>query len=234
MQNTATEKNNILCDSVDLSLIFGGKESSRFTNFINNKSDDLFSIFNSMIAPRLSYRTNRITSTAYGTVCFNGCVELESVKLSKVMNHCESAVCFVATIGGKIEKEIARLTNENSLFDAYILDSMGSMAVEKMAEEFWKDMQKKYFTEDKGITLRFSPGYCDWPIIEQNKLFHRLLDARQTDVTLTDSCLMNPRKSISGLFGIHPFRTGDGPVSPYNPCSDCKKRNCSEKRFSPK
>ncbi|MBN2514906.1 MAG: hypothetical protein JXC33_02610 [Deltaproteobacteria bacterium] len=144
------------------------------------------------------------------------------------MKHCKDAVCFIATIGDGVEKEIARLTEEERLFDAYILESMGSMAVENMVDAFFKDMETKYNAQDKGITLRFSPGYCDWSVKEQKKLF-RLIDATRIDVTLTDSCLMHPRKSISGIFGIHPF-DGDNPVFQYNPCSDCMKKDCTARR----
>jgi uncharacterized protein YqkB len=228
MQNIATIEINTLCDGIDLSRLFGRKKSSRFTDFINNKSDDLFSKFNTLVTPLLSYQIKEIDSISKGTVYLENGIELKSPKLSKVMEHCEDAICFIATIGNGVEKEIARLTNEERLFDAYILESMGSMAVENMVDSFCQDMEIKYNAQDKGITLRFSPGYCDWPVAEQKKLF-RIVDSGHINVTLTDSCLMHPRKSISGVFGIHPF-DGDNPVSPYNPCCDCKKKDCMARR----
>jgi uncharacterized protein YqkB len=228
MQNIATIEINTLSDGIDLSSLFGRKKSSRFTDFINNKSDDLFSKFNTLVTPLLSYKIKKIDSINKGTVYLEEGIELKSPKLSKVMKHCEDAICFIATIGSGVEREIARLTEEERLFDAYILESMGSMAVESMVDAFCKDMETKYNAQDKGVTLRFSPGYCDWPVAEQKKLF-RILDAEKINVTLTDSCLMHPRKSISGVSGIHPF-DGDNPVSPYNPCSDCKKKDCMARR----
>lgn len=228
MQNIATIETNALCDGIDLSRLFGQKKSSRFTDFINNKSDDLISRFNTLVNPLLSYKTKKIESIDQGTIYLDKGIELKSSKLSKVMKHCEYAVCFIATIGDGVEKELARLTYEERLFDAYILESMGSMAVESMVDAFCKDMETKYNAQDKGTTLRFSPGYCDWPVAEQKKLF-RIIDAGKINVTLTDSCLMHPRKSISGTFGIHPF-DGNNSVSPYNPCSDCKKKDCTARR----
>jgi hypothetical protein len=228
MQNIATIEIDTLCDGIDLSRPFGRKKSSRFTDFINNKSDDLLSLFNTLVTPLLSYQIKKIDSIDNGAVYLENGIELKSWKLSKVMKHCEDALCFIATIGSGVEKELARLTDEERLFDAYILESMGSMAVESMVDAFFKDMETKYSAQDKGVTLRFSPGYCDWPVAEQKKLF-RILDAGQINVTLTDSCLMHPRKSISGVFGIHPF-DGANPVSPYNPCSDCNNKDCMARR----
>ena len=185
-------------------------------------------MFNTLVTPLISYQIKKIDSIDNGTVYLEKGIELESMKLSKTMKHCEDAICFIATIGNGVEKKIARLTNEKHLFDAYILESMGSMAVENMVDAFCKDMKTKYTAKDKGITLRFSPGYCDWPVAEQKKLF-RILDAEKINVTLADSCLMHPRKSISGVFGIHSFDR-DNPVPPYNPCSDCKKKDCTARR----
>jgi len=228
MQNTATIEINTLYEGIDLSRLFGGKKSSRSTNFINNKSDDFLSMFNTLVTPLLSYQIKKIDSIDNGTVYLENGIELKSPKLSKVMKHCEDAICFVATIGSGIEKELSQLMDGKRLFDAYLLESMGSMAVENMVDAFCKNMETKYNAQNKGVTLRFSPGYCDWPVAEQKKLF-RIVDSKKINVTLTDSCLMHPRKSISGVFGIHPF-DGDNPVSPYNPCSDCKKKDCMARR----
>jgi hypothetical protein len=228
MQNIATIETSALCDGIDLSRLFGRKKSSRFTDFINNKSDDLLSRFDTLVTPLMSYKKKKIESIDKGTIYLENGIELKSPKLSKVMKPCGDAICFIATIGDGVEKEIARLTDEGRLFDAYIFESMGSMAVESMVDAFCKDIEEKYNAQDKGVTLRFSPGYCDWPIVEQKKLF-RIIDAARINITLTDSCLMHPRKSISGIFGIYSF-DGDNPPTPYNPCSDCKKKNCTARR----
>jgi hypothetical protein len=51
------------------------------------------------------------------------------------------------------------------------------------------------------LTNRYSPGYCQWPVTDQRKLF-RLFKGSPCGVILTDSALMNPIKSISGLIGV--------------------------------
>lgn len=228
MQNITSMETSALSDSIDLSHLFGRKKNVRFKNFINNKSDDLFKRFNAHLTPLLSYRTRGIDFIDKGIVSLEKNIALKSAKLSKVMRHCKDALCFIATIGDGVEQEVARLTAEERLFEAYILESMGSMAVESMVESFCKDMETKYNARGKGITLRLSPGYCDWPITEQKKLF-RVIDATRINVTLTDSCLMHPRKSISGVFGIYSY-DGDSRDHSYNPCSDCNKKDCTARR----
>ena len=108
------------------------------------------------------------------------------------------------------------------------MDAMGSVAVENMVEKFHQCMRIKYTAEGKKATLRFSPGYCDWPLTDQKKLFS-FFDSFQLNVKLTDSCLMQPRKSISGVFGvISPDMSL--PAHPYNPCSECERFDCIARR----
>ncbi len=64
----------------------------------------------------------------------------------------------------------------------------------------------------------------------QKKLFS-MFDSNELDVELTDSCFMQPRKSISGVFGITAFNSNQSTHS-YNPCLECNRRDCSERRNS--
>ena len=212
----------------DLSLLFGGKDTHRFSHSINRKIDDFETRLEKLTTPELSYCIKKIESVSEGIVYLQEGTKFKSPKFSKAMEPCEDIICFIATIGSGIEEEIVRLMGENRLSDSYILDSMGSIVVENMVDKFHKDMKKKYELKGGGVTLRFSPGYCDWPITEQKKLF-RLLGSDQTGIQLTDSCLMQPRKSVSGVFGVFPSNV-NLPVSPYNPCLECKKRDCIARR----
>ena len=51
--------------------------------------------------------------------------------------------------------------------------------------------------------MRFSPGYGDLPLDVQRPLFAALDVPRKIGVSLTDSLLMAPSKSVSAIIGIH-------------------------------
>lgn len=189
---------------------------------------NLLDMFEELITPHLHYQIIKIDHINNGTVYLRGGLNLNSPILAKIMKDCEYAICFIATIGSDVEGEIARLSEENHLSYAYILDTMGSTVIESMVDKFHKSMKERYRARGGEVTLRFSPGYCDWHISEQKKLFC-VLDSSHLDVELTDSCLMQPRKSISGIFGVLPSSINP-PASPYNPCSKCKKKNCLSRR----
>lgn len=208
-----------------LARLLGARRSHRFSRSVALKVKKLGTKLGQLMIPRLHYQDKKIDSINKEAVNIRGGKAFRSSKLSKVMKDCEKIICFIATIGSGIEKEIVRLIGENRLSDAYILDSMGSVAIENMVEKFHQRITAKYESENKGVTLCFSPGYCDWPITEQKKIF-TLFDSNATGIELLDSCMMRPRKSISGVFGIY----NDTQKAPYNPCLDCPKKNCDGRR----
>lgn len=212
----------------ELASLFGGGGSRRFSRSTEMKIDRLEAKFTELIKPSLYYRQEKIASTDKGSVYLQNGSAFKSPKLSKSVNNCVDLICFIATIGEGVEAEIKRLESQNRLSVAYILDAMGSVAVESVVDKFQKRMRARYRAEGREVSLRFSPGYCDWPLPEQKKLFH-FFDSFQLDVKLTDSCLMQPRKSVSGVFGIIPADM-PSPARSYNPCLDCSKKTCIARR----
>ncbi|MDR2914435.1 MAG: hypothetical protein LBV74_06355, partial [Tannerella sp.] len=70
------------------------------------------------------------------------------------------------------------------------------------------------------ITNRYSPGYCNWSLQEQQKLFH-LLGDKPVNVTLSSSCLMQPIKSVSGIIGV-----GRNVKEKAYGCTVCNNKDC--------
>jgi hypothetical protein len=214
-------------DKDELVKLLGGEDYKELSYSIKKKLTMWNEKLDNFLRPRLLYSIYKIKSSRNALILENNLV-LKSTKLSKVFRGCSNLVCFLVTIGNVIEEEITSRTSQNRSSDAYILDAMGSVLVEDMATKFHRRMKKKFQTEDKAVTIRLSPGYCDWLLEEQKKIFS-LLDTDKIGVELTDSYLMKPRKSISGIFGIMPstFRQN---YTPYNPCSECEKIDCVARR----
>jgi len=207
-----------------LTKLLGGQRHKRLPKSVSRKVPTARQKLNRLMKPVLHYRIVQPSVMDNGVVELNETVKFTSAKLAKTLKNAEKIVCFVGTIGTGVEIEINRLLGKQKLADAYILDAMASVAVENMIDRFQDLMEKRFSAEDRTVTLRFSPGYCDWPVTQQKKLFN-IFDPKQLDVELLDSCLMKPRKSVSGVFGITP----DGSES-YNPCQDCPTRSCESRR----
>jgi len=219
-----------LFNSNDLSRFLGGQTGQTFSHSLKAKVTYWKNRIHNIIEPKIVYQFKEVDKVSKGSISLKEDCLFKSPKLSKTLSNSKEIVCFLATVGTRIEKEISKLFKKNHLADAYILDAMGSAAVENLVEQFQSGISEKFNKKGKTTTLRFSPGYCDWPVTEQKKLFN-LLGSLDVDVKLNDSCLMTPSKSISGVFGIQSeYENGE---KPYNPCWDCNKTDCLERR-SPK
>jgi hypothetical protein len=131
--------------------------------------------------------------------------ELPDFDMGKIilqqLKDAEAYALFIATSGKGFEIFLHQLKEEGDMVRVFIADALGSVIAEKCA-----DMMEWYLQEsiDKWgwkHTNRFSPGYCGWQVSEQQKLFP-LFEGNTCGVTLTESSLMVPIKSVSGIIGV--------------------------------
>jgi hypothetical protein len=182
-----------------------------------------------ILKPQLSFRVLDLIDVDKSGIALEGGTRFKSPKLAKALTGAESACCFLATVGPGVDMEVKRLMQEKHYADAYVLDALGSMSAENVVEQFYQRMARRQAERDAGVTLRFSPGYCDWPIQQQQLLFKLFQNVEAPEVELSDTCLMTPSKSVSGLFGLMPPGLR-GVDTAYNPCNSCKKRDCIARR----
>lgn len=121
-------------------------------------------------------------------------------KITKQLNLAQKLAVFVCTVGSGPTIKYKEYINENDLLKAYYADALGSVAVEKAMDIFQQEFGKELESENLKTSNRYSPGYCGWLVGEQQKLFS-LLTENPCGVLLTDSSLMQPIKSISGVIG---------------------------------
>lgn len=209
--------------------MLGARQGRKASAAVIRRIDSLSREMDVLLKPRLAYRTFALASSDRGGIELAGGPRFQSPKLAKAMKGAKEICCFVATVGPLLEMEVQALMGQRRHADAYVLDTMGSMGAENVVEQFYQRVARRLAQRNQGVTLRFSPGYCDWPLDQQRRLFKLFDDHPSLDVTLSSSCLMSPRKSVSGLFGIlNPGLPGAPPA--YNPCDACGKRNCIARR----
>ena len=113
----------------------------------------------------------------------------------------EAYALFVCTAGVEYEAFQQRLKTEGDMVRVFIADALGSVIAEKCADQMELTLQESIDKLGWHHTNRFSPGYCGWHVSEQQKLFP-LFDGHTCGITLTDSSLMVPIKSVSGIIGL--------------------------------
>jgi len=130
------------------------------------------------------------------------------------------AALFICTAGAEVGLRSHRSMKEGDLLRGYVYDVIGSEVVENAADRMQEELRLAVAAGGLNITNRFSPGYCGWDVAEQHKLFSFFPD-NYCGITLTESALMNPVKSVSGLIGIG----REVKYAPYQ-CHLCDDKNC--------
>jgi hypothetical protein len=145
-------------------------------------------------------------------------------KIAKQIMGSDSFALFVTTAGNSFDAWVKSKATGGDVLAEYLCSSIGSVIAEKVADMLQEQIRSIASASGRGITNRYSPGYCSWNIREQQEIF-TLLPADRIGVTLTPSYLMKPIKSVSGIIGIGP----ENKPGPYM-CDMCNMTNCLVKR----
>lgn len=121
-------------------------------------------------------------------------------KIARQLRNAEQLIVFVCTSGHGITQQYKEYIDTNELVKAYFVDILGNIIVEKAMDIIQERISEEMKTRGMNITNRYSPGYCNWNTNEQAKIFSMLPD-NPCGVKLTQSSLMIPSKSISGVIG---------------------------------
>lgn len=199
----------------------GGVPSARVESLVKEYADNICHL----IEPSYSYVIRDINSVRGSRVFIEGSVIFRSNIIAQLLGQCQKVAVFVLTIGSRLGDVVRQLSKDGLMVQAAVLDAIGSDAAETLAHVVQDIIAKQAEAEGLGISLRFSPGYCDWRVSQQKMVF-RAMNGDTAGVRLTDGCVMTPQKSISGIIGIGPADK----VESYNPCLTCKKRDCIGRR----
>jgi len=135
---------------------------------------------------------------------------------------------FAVTLGAVLSSRVTELFNNGDYASGYMLDSVSSFAADKLTDLAAAYLKLELTDKDPAASswrvLGYSPGYCGWHISGQKKLFEVLLPD-ETGITLNESCLMSPIKTVSGVLiagpgEIHEF------VNSYPFCDTCRAKSC--------
>jgi hypothetical protein len=151
-----------------------------------------------------------------------------SSPVADIFNRADHLGMFAVTLGEETSQAIGACFESKDFALACVLDATASAAADKAAElaerHFGDSLHTRGWTAPGGAALRYSPGYCGWDITGQKKLFE-YLQPEQIGLTLTDSCLMQPLKSVSGVVIAGPREIHQFPPS-YSFCARCETRSC--------
>lgn len=159
-----------------------------------------------------------------GDVLDLGFCKTSSKDIAKNLKNADTAVLFAATVGIGIDRLVAKYGRISPL-KSLCFDAVGSERIESLCDAFNGEI-KLYAKENKKTAFpRFSPGYGDFSIEVQKDILYTLDAQKKLGITLSDSLMMTPSKSVTGLIGL-----GNGECGCAAGCELCSKTDCEFRR----
>ena len=187
--------------------------------------DELLEACLSELLPRLSYKVCWRVSDISDDV-----VKTSSRVLSRALQGCDKLVLFAATIGLAPDRLIAKY-GRLSPSKALCMQAIGAERIESLCDMFCEEIAADFAEKGYHARRRFSPGYGDFPLDIQKAIFQSLDCPRKIGLSLNDSLLMSPSKSVTALIGLSSesscIQDEDGnSTSNHKNCAACNKADC--------
>lgn len=195
-----------------------------------NETPDLSALLDEALAEALPVLSGKVCWKKFpvfrnGELLDLGFAETTSNALKRNLRSCEQAVVFAATIGLGLDRLIARYTHLSPA-KALLFQAIGAERIEALCDTFCEQLRQDATKNGLFPAPRFSPGYGDLPLEIQKDIFRVLDCSRKIGLTLNESLLMSPSKSVTAITGL---RSCIGP-DPANRCSLCGKTDCTYRR----
>lgn len=158
-----------------------------------------------VISYNISYRILPISSMdeKSGDIDFE-IIKVNSRKLNINLEGCSYAVFFAATIGSGIDRYIYKYNKINPA-KALFMQAIGAERIETMLDAFVAELPEivgEYFGKEVLIRPRFSPGFGDLSLSIQPDFLQIVNATKRLGITLNDSLLMSPSKSVTAIAGV--------------------------------
>lgn len=179
------------------------------------------------LCARLNYR---VCFSEFSVKVQNGTADLQFMKTESksfvnYLKGCEKAMLFAATIGLETDRAIVKYSSLSPLKSS-IFQAIGAERIESLCDVFEKDLCKKMSLQKMYIKPRFSPGYGDFPLEAQKDIFRVLDCCRKIGLTLNESLIMSPSKSVTAIIGI----TASPEEKKIKKCARCNMAGCAYRR----
>ena len=153
----------------------------------------------------------------------NGTV-FHSKALARYVGDARILFLFGATLGSRVDITLRRMSL-TSVAEAGAGQAVAAALIETYCDDCCNELQKQ-LPSNKKLKWRFSPGYGDWALEEQKILFSVLDCAHSIGLTLTESCMMAPIKSVTAVIAVE-----DVIINDVNLNNNLEDTNEKEKTF---
>jgi hypothetical protein len=169
---------------------------------------------------------------AFHTIMAQEPLLLTSESIISLLEGAVMVAVLAATIGERLEEEVSDEFTNGSYIKGLHLDAAGTSAVEQACDKTTAFIAQHAAQFGCVTGKRFSPGYGDFELNVQPDIL-RLANAREIGLGVTASMMLIPRKSVTAIIGVYPYRpTLKVPVIEKNNCDFCDQPQCDARKES--
>lgn len=153
------------------------------------------------------------------------CLQTNSRNLGRNLRDCEEIILFAATLGSQVDIYLQRY-GKLQVSKAVVMQAAAVAMLETYCDQINAQIKETYLQQGKHLRPRFSPGYGDFPLVCQTQIAAALELNKRIGITLTDSLLMAPSKSVTAVIGVSRIPAG----CVLQGCESCGQKDCDYRR----
>lgn len=157
-------------------------------------------------------------------------IQIQGRIVQRHLQNATKVAVLAVTVGEEIEQAVTNHFKNNAYTHSVLLDAAATTAVEMAADAMEKSIKQNARAKGYQTVMRFSPGYGDWDIKFQPEMLH-LTSAHRIGISLTDSMMLIPRKSVTAIIGFIP-NNADCTLTEKHSCESCNKLDCLARKES--
>ena len=152
-------------------------------------------------------------------------LHLKSRSLMRNLAGCDEVYLFAATLGIAVDTLIKRAALMDTAKGA-VMQAAAAAVIEAYCDEENEKLREEAQSEGLYLRPRFSPGYGDLSLDCQRDFLNLLKAQKNIGLTVTDSGLMVPIKSVTAIIGISSTDNN----CHLQGCEACPKSECTFRR----
>lgn len=151
-----------------------------------------------LILPAVVYGEQEVKKIEENKIFFEN-FAVTSASLAVNLKDCSKATLLAGTLGPRIDRLIQKTSRFNAGLSG-IYQAAGAMFIEEVIEKLNLFVKESAGTLGYETRPRFSPGYGDLSL-ETQKIFFGFLKPEKIGLTLMDTLIMAPEKSVTAFIG---------------------------------
>jgi len=185
-------------NEIYLNLGYGGSvPDAHFVEMVQAMIQDI----SEFCKPQIGYCINEISMPDNKFLEINQHFIKVGQVITKYLQGCTHVAAFVVTAGMEFDDYCNRLKTDGDIVSEFIAYSIGTEIAEAAVRFVSAKIAVVASALNMGYTHSYSPGYCSWHVREQENLF-KIMPEKPCGITLNESNLMFPEKSVSGIIGL--------------------------------